>query len=99
MTPKSRSTSSLSSTADGSSMMINFASCERARAMLTVCWEAAESEPTSAPGRISGCPRRVSSCEAARLETAGRVIPICACSRPRKMLSATERPETRSSSW
>ena len=62
MTPKSRSTSSLSRTADGSSMMINFASCERARAMLTICWDAAESEPTSAPGRISGCPRRVSSC-------------------------------------
>ena len=71
MTPKSRSTSSLSSTADGSSMMISCASCDSARAMLTICCAAADSEPTSAAGRISGWPRRVSSSAAARLATAG----------------------------
>ena len=99
MTPKSRSTSSLSSTADGSSMMINRASCDSARAMLTICWEAAESWPTSAVGRISGWPSRVSSSAAARLAAAGRAMPNRECSRPRKTLSATVSPATRSSSW
>ena len=56
-------------------------------------------EPTSAVGRISGWPRRVSSCEAARFAAAGRVIPNREVSRPRKMLSATVRPGTRSSAW
>ena len=99
MTPKSRSTSSLSRTADGSSMMISLASCDSARAMLTICCDAADSEPTSAVGRISGWPSRVSSWAAARLAAAGRVMPNRELSRPRKMLSATVRPETRSSSW
>ena len=61
MTRKRRSTSSLSSTADGSSMTISRASWDSARAMLTICCAAADSVPTSAVGRISGWPSRASS--------------------------------------
>ena len=43
-------TSSESSTALGSSMMMSFVSCESARAMLTICLFAAESVPTSRCG-------------------------------------------------
>ena len=43
-------TSSLSSTADGSSMMISLMSCDSARAMLTICLFAALSWPTSVLG-------------------------------------------------
>ena len=99
MTPKSRSTSSLSSTADGSSMMINLASCDSARAMLTICWEAAESWPTSAVGRISGLtqPRQ----ELGSRAVGGRrprdappgVLPA------QEDVVATVSPATRSSSW
>lgn len=80
-------------------MTMSLASCDNARAMLTICCEAAGREPTSAVGRISGWPSRASSSAAARFATAGRVMPKRDCSRPRKMLSATVRPETRSSSW
>src|SRR4028118_2085122 len=59
MTVKRRWTSSLSSTAEGSSMMIRRASCDSARAMLTICWEAADSEPTPPRRRHSGREGRV----------------------------------------
>src|SRR4051794_17852880 len=61
MTWKRWSTSSLSRTAEGSSMTMSFVSWESARAMLTICCDAADREPTSAVGRISGWPRRGSS--------------------------------------
>ena len=35
-------------------MTISLASWDSARAMLTICWDAADSDPTSAVGRISG---------------------------------------------
>ena len=99
MTPNSRWTSSLSSTADGSSITMSRASWDSARAMLTICWLAADRDPSSAVGRISGCPRRPSSAAAARLAAAGRETPKRERSRPRKTLSATVSPDTRSSSW
>ena len=75
MTRKSRSTSSLSSTADGSSMMISRASCDRARAMLTICCAAADSEPTSRRAGSRGGRGGRAAAAAARLATAGRVKP------------------------
>ena len=65
MTRNSRSTSSLSSTADGSSMTISRASWDSARAMLTICCAGgrqASRPPRSA--RISGWPSRASSSRA-----------------------------------
>ena len=53
MTRKSCDTSPASRTADGSSMTMSFASSERARAMLTIWHDAADSVPTSAEGEIS----------------------------------------------
>ena len=63
-----------SSTADGSSMISSRASCDSARAMLTICCAAADSRPTSRSARISGWPSRASSSRAARagLRRAGR---------------------------
>ena len=54
-------TSSVSSTADGSSMMISLMSCERARAMLTICLFAALRCPTSVFGDRFAWPSRRSS--------------------------------------
>ena len=99
MTGRGCSTSSLSSTADGSSMTISRVSWDSARAMLTICCAAADSEPTSAAGGISGWPSRASSSAAARLAAAGRAKPAGDGSWPRKMFSATVSPATRSSSW
>ena len=64
MTWNSRFTSPPSSTADGSSMTMRRTSCDRARAMLTICWPAALSVPTSCEGEISGWPRRLRSAAA-----------------------------------
>ena len=57
-TRKRLSTSSAASAAVGSSMTISRASWDSARAMETSCWPAADSEPTSRAGRISGWPSR-----------------------------------------
>ncbi len=66
MTENSRFTSPASSTADGSSMTMRRTSCESALAMLTICWPAALSVPTSRAGEISECPRRLSRAAAER---------------------------------
>ncbi|MNW60680.1 hypothetical protein D3C74_386840 [compost metagenome] len=42
-------------------MTMTRASCERARAMDTICLPAADSSPTSRWGEISGCPSRLMS--------------------------------------
>ena len=65
MTWKRRSTSPASRTADGSSMMMSFASWESARAIETICWPAAERSPTSVEGEISVWPRRLRRAAAA----------------------------------
>ncbi len=54
MTRKRLSTSPWSSTAEGSSRMSSRVSCDRARAMLTICWAAGESRPTDRVAEISG---------------------------------------------
>ena len=99
MTAKSWETSPASRTADGSSMTMRRALRDSARAMLTICWEAADSEPTSRVGEISLWPRRRSSSEAERRAIERREKPNRAFSWPRKMFSATLSPSTRSSSW
>ena len=67
MTRKRFCTSCWSSTADGSSITMSRVSWESARAMLTICWAAGESVPTSRSARISAWPSRASSSRAIRL--------------------------------
>jgi hypothetical protein len=80
-------------------MTISRTSWERARAMLTICWEAAGRRPTGVEGEISGWPRRASSAAAVRRASPRWVKPAVAGSWPRLMFSATVRCSTRSSSW
>ncbi len=92
-------TSSLSRTAEGSSMMISLMSCDSARAMLTICLLAALSEPTSVCGERLECPSRRSSSVVCLAAAERLVNPPRAISWPRKMFSAMVRPSTTSSSW
>lgn len=78
-------------------MTMSRASRERARAMLTIWHEAAESVPTSTDGEISGWPSRASRAAASRRAAVRWEKPNRVGSCPRKMFSATVRPSTRSS--
>ena len=93
------STSSVSSTDDGSSMITRRALWDSARAIATIWRRAADSRPTSADGEISGWPSCSSSVRARSRAAALRIQPKVDNSCPSRMLSATDMLSMTSSSW
>ncbi len=97
--PVASGDASASSTADGSSMMMSFTSCESARAIATICLLAALNWLTSTWGERAPCPSRRRSSRVRAAASPRRVNPPRESSCPRKMFSAMVRPSTTSSSW
>ena len=83
----------------GSSRTSTLASSTRARAISTICRSATESEPTAAPGAISGCRSSASAAAAPRFMASRSSRPQRVGSMPRKTFSATLRWGASASSW